>query len=202
MNIITDIEHQKARAATYKLLSEGYYPPDPDLSARIRNSGESVPELCSAILKDFPGPEGVEALSVDYARLFVGPFMLLAPPYGSVYLESDGRIMGKSTADARNRYRAEGLDVALKEVPDHIAIELEYMHFLVCQATAALAEDNAALHAECTEKQQNFLKDHLGAWVADFAEKVAQHANTDFYKSLAAATESAVSKDLSELSQP
>ena len=43
-----------------------------------------------------------EQMVVDYAALFVGPFELPAPPYGSVYLERSQRVMGDSTMKVMN----------------------------------------------------------------------------------------------------
>ena len=37
--------------------------------------------------KEIENDQNFEALKVDFARLFVGPYKLLAAPYGSVYLE-------------------------------------------------------------------------------------------------------------------
>jgi len=35
----------------------------------------------------------LEDLMVDYAKLFIGPFDLLAPPYGSIYLDGQWLLM-------------------------------------------------------------------------------------------------------------
>ncbi|MFN2356106.1 MAG: molecular chaperone, partial [Desulfopila sp.] len=69
-------------------------------------------------------------LLVEYARLFVGPFELLAPPYGSVYLETGRRLMGDSTIAVQHMYTNAGLTLDVQEAPDHIALELEFMHYL------------------------------------------------------------------------
>ena len=65
----------------------------------------------------------LEALTIDFARLFVGPYKLLAAPYGSVYLDSGRTTMGDSTLDVKSRYCEAGLNAAtnFKEAPDHIA---------------------------------------------------------------------------------
>ncbi|UTW70898.1 molecular chaperone TorD family protein [Anaerobacillus sp. HL2] len=39
----------------------------------------------------------VTKLKVDFAKLFVGPFDVLAPPYSSVYLNEGRAVYGEST---------------------------------------------------------------------------------------------------------
>ena len=70
-----------------------------------------------------------EELSVEYATLFVGPYELKAPPYGSVYLDEGRRVMGDSTIEVIRMYQEAGLtlDENFKELPDHIAVELEFI---------------------------------------------------------------------------
>ena len=88
----------RSRALLYKILSECFYPPE------------------------------AESLKSDFSRLFIGPFKLLAPPYGSIYLDGNSCLMGASTMEVRQLYRNEGLNPVIKEAPDHIAIELEFMY--------------------------------------------------------------------------
>ena len=45
-------------------------------------------------LDDFFRASGVETLMLDYSRLFLGPFSILAKPYGSVYLDGEKIVMG------------------------------------------------------------------------------------------------------------
>ena len=99
------------RADLYKILSECYYLPDNVLMQKIVDVAQTNPffaELCNCISSNIE----LESLKIDYAQLFVGPFNLLAPPYGSFYLE-DSRIMGDSTIDVRNWYEKEGLDIVI-----------------------------------------------------------------------------------------
>ncbi len=81
-----------------------------------------------------------QELAVEYARLFVGPFELQAPPYGSVYLDEGRRIMGDSTIAVRKMYRDSELNISndFKEPPDHISAELEFMYYLSFKELEAL----------------------------------------------------------------
>ena len=188
------------RADSYKLLSECYYLPDENLTRILNRLAESSGGLSSELAGNIPDMDEIESLKVDYSKLFVGPYELLAPPYGSVYLE-DGRLMGDSTMDVRNRYSEEGLEITLKEVPDHIAIELEFMYFLISREIEAINSSDSEEATRYLEKQRAFLEIHLGAWVSALAEKVEKHSDTEFYRSLSHATESFVRKDLEDLGE-
>ncbi len=186
------------RANSYKLLLESYYLPDENLIKMLSHLAESSSGLYSEFAGNIPGMDEIESLKVDYSKLFVGPYKLLAPPYGSVYLEN-GKLMGDSTMDVRKWYSAEGLNITLREVPDHIALELEFMYFLISKEIEAINNSDSEKAIYYLEKQGSFLETHLGAWVSAFAESVRSHAKTEFYRDLSHATESFVRQDLKDL---
>ncbi len=76
---------------------------------------------------------------------FLFLFCMLAPPYGSVYLERERTVMGESTLDVVRRYRQEGLDISadFHDAPDHITAELEFVHFLIFKALEAASDSTA-----------------------------------------------------------
>ncbi len=99
------------RRDAYKLLADCYYPPDEELIEILRSLDKSKGNLFSGIAESASLTSDIEALRIDYSRLFIGPYRLLAPPYGSVYLENTRRVMGISTLDVRNKYADEGLRI-------------------------------------------------------------------------------------------
>ena len=188
-------ESVRARAGFYKLLAEYYYPPTQVfLQAQRGNANEygtaSIPEL----IPD-QRVEMIELLK-DYTALFVGPFEVLAPPYGSVYLENEkNQLYGDSTLDVKRRYEEDGLSVVLKEPPDHIAIELEYAHLLALRE-ADLVEENKWIEAAvCRKRRIDFLHVHLAVWVPLFAQRIADKAETEFYRQLASITDSYIQQE-------
>ena len=180
---------ENTRAYSYKLLSECYYAPSEKL-IRMLNSLEEFPEgdVASGLFKNVPNIDALESLNVEYSRLFLGPFKVLVPPYGSVYLENGRQTMGESTMDARNWYREEKLTMLLKDVPDHIAVELEFMYFLIFKQIEAINDDKPKVADDYLRKEADFLKSHLGAWVGEFADKVIEESSVYFYKELARLT--------------
>jgi TorA maturation chaperone TorD len=194
------------RAAVYKLFAECYYPPGEDTSEHLMELHRGLRILCSPAAEAagrmqaaWQAGESFEDLSIDHARLFVGPFALLAPPYGSVYLDGERRLMGDSTLAAGECYNEAGLEVSadFNGTPDHIAVELEFMHFLVVKELEALARGNLDRAQNFSQKQRGFLERHLAAWVPDFSRSVEEQAQTGFYQSLAVATRLFIESDFS-----
>jgi DMSO reductase family type II enzyme chaperone len=200
------LHYEGNRGDSYKLLAACYYLPKEDIIATLAELEEALNTVCAegaAHVATIQEELEIEQLRVDYSRLFVGPFKLLAPPYGSVYLEGERRVIGDSTIEARNRYTEVGLNVSsdLKEAPDHIAIELEFMYFLIFKQIESIERSDFESAMGSLRKQQSFLEDHLGAWVPEFADNVEENADTDFYKNLARVTRVFVQKDLQDISE-
>ena len=194
------LSREEYRGNSYKLLSECYYPPDEKLIEILNGIEKSRGGLYSEITRNIPELSDIESLIIDHSKLFLGPYELLAPPYGSVYLENTRRIMGNSTIDVMNRYREEGLDIGIKEVPDHIAIELEFMYLLIFKQGEAIRNSDSGNAVSYLRKQKAFLESHLGIWVSEFANNVEANGQTEFYKNLARSTKLFVIEDLKSLS--
>ena len=198
------VQHESIRAEIYKLLAECYYPPEEALSGKIMSLDEKLGLICPRARQDIDWSEveliksnNIEGVMVEYARLFAGPYTLQAPPYGSVYLETERRIMGDSTMDVVNRYREAGLTMSedFKEAPDHIAVELEFMHFLISRTIEFFTQNEPGAVRAYFHQQQSFLEYHLCAWITEFAKNIVQHAQFTFYQCLAKATKTFLDDD-------
>lgn len=129
---------------------------------------EDLREAATAISRTFNLPVNKETdwreVEYDFNRLFVGPAAVPAPPYASAYAE-DTLLMGKSTLEVRDAYRAIGLEVPeMNSTPDdHLAFELD--------AVAALC--GAEVRNETGEQVQTWLvSQHMSGWVPRFASAV------------------------------
>lgn len=200
---------EEARAESFRLLSGCYHLPEANigealdaLEFEVRRAGASshVTRYVREMKVEYKREGHLDALKVDYAKLFVGPYSLLAPPYGSVYLEGERKVMGESTLAVREIYRSFGLDTSenFPETPDHIAAELEFMYFLVTKEIEAMVSGDVEAALEYLDQQQKFLEAHLGAWVADFATCVEENAETAFFRNLARATRTFVHEQAEE----
>ncbi len=197
-----------ARQDTYKAFAECFHMPDKDLLIRLNSMEKHLGALGSEafthvvlIRNELHDLGDLVRLQVDFARLFVGPYSLLAPPYGSIYLEGDRKIMENSTVDVRERYREAGLDISenFKDAPDHIVAELEFMYFLIFKEIEAIRSDTPEAAYEQLGRQKSFLQNHLGLWAAEFVRNVKLNAETGFYRNLASAMRIFIAEDLEDI---
>ncbi len=190
------ILHEQIRGDCYRLLSACFYSPQKKLFVQenlLENLTTSLEKVCpeaapfSLKMKDSLTKYSDEDLSVEYAKLFVGPFELKAPPYGSVYLDKEKRVMGDSTMEVIKAYQKQGLSIddEFKELPDHISAELEFMYYLVHREVEALKEGDKKRALKWIEPQEAFLSTFLKPWVPHFCEKIKEGTDNQFYKSLA-----------------
>lgn len=186
------------RLASYRLLADCYYTPDENLLEKLRCAGQWDGGEFSSLVRLVETEEELTALAVDAAKLFVGPFELLAPPYGSVYLEKSRIVMGESTFDVEKIYVSEGLKLELKEAPDHIAVEIEFLSYLNYLQVEALKANNPETADGYRTKQLYFLNEHVSRWVFDFVEKVERFSQTEFYKRVAFLTAKHIKGDLED----
>lgn len=176
-------------ANTYKLLSLLYTPPTDGLEEILTRLEQALidlkPELISVVtdMKNQTHKSGLEALSIDFAKLFIGPFDLFAPPYGSVYLDDQRRVMGDSTIRVLQLYRQAGLNLSeeFREPPDHIVTELEFLYYLI-------AKYIETSDLQWLLKKEEFLHHYLSQWINKFAKRIQDNAHTTFYKNLAELT--------------
>ena len=187
---------ERRRANAYELLAACYHEPDDELLRRVSDAAAAAGDanslegaLSSAADVD------LETLRLDHTRLFVGPFEVPAPPYESVYVDNEERVMTESTVAVEEAYRREGLDVGLDEPADHVAAELEFVYVLVVAEIEALENGEFEAAAEYLQRQYDFLVEHLGRWVSELADDVREHADTEFYRSLADETQEFVESD-------
>ena len=208
MRLEAFIQYEEARGKVFSLLSECYRLPSKeitnvlkDLEAGMGGLWDSASQYISKMREESKRKDHFEELRADYAKLFLGPFTLLIPPYGSVYLDGERKIMGDSTVEVRSVYRRAGVDISneFHDAPDHIAAELEFMYFLIFKEVEALSESDVGRAVDFLNQQKAFMTDHLCAWVPEFTEKVEEVAETEFYKNLARATRAFLKENLDAL---
>ena len=196
---------ERERADCYRLLSACFYPP-----GELQGNDGFFSDLAGLVERLCPGAAGflmemheafgrcdAEELAVDYAKLFVGPFELKAPPYGSVYLDGERRVMGDSTLRVISMYQGAGLsiDEGFREVPDHIAAELECMHYLASKAAEELEGSAPGNEFTFVSTQKRFMDELLGPWVPAFCELIKRESSSAFYRVLAGSLEAFIRCD-------
>jgi TorA maturation chaperone TorD len=196
MNTTTLAVHSKIRENCFRLLSACFYEPEKDFFIKNNLLGNLTEHLESACPEAVPFSSDMEKsiysyteedLRIEYAKLFVGPFELLAPPYGSVYLDDGNRVMGDSTMQVIEIYKNEGLskDDDFKDLPDHIAVEMEFMSYLMYKEREALHKSDLDAAREYVNKQKVFLHNIIQPWVPPFCNKIREGTENRYYQSLA-----------------
>ena len=142
-----------------------------------------------------PESELLEDLAVEYTRLFLGPGKHISPHESIHHQRNDGqwgKLWGASTAEVKKLIESTGLTYSedFKGLPDHIAVELEFMQQLTFREEQAWMDADVDAAVSCQQAEKNFIEEHLIRWIPDFCEKVIQQAELPFYRSLAALTHS------------
>lgn len=120
----------------------------------------------------------------EYDRLFSHRTNILCPIYEAEYDKHRAVGQGATLADIAGFYRAFGLELAVPERLDHLALELEFMSVLTYKEALALQNDLSERVELCRDAQQKFLEAHLGRWVEIFAQQIVRHSRSDVYSLL------------------
>ena len=181
-------EEASGRGKVYGVLALAFYPP----GANSEHVWKDMTRLLEAL---HPGEVthgkevtfsalGFRNLEHEYNRLFVGPGHVACPPYESVYLGDGhggekGLVLGPSSVDVRTAYREAGLglDKGFTDLPDHIAVELEFMKYLCDRESDESVKGEPAWGS----RQAKFIRSHLGRWTPPFADSVTKNTTSPFY---------------------
>ena len=190
-----ELERGIARENLCRLLAACYYQPGPEFAEEKVFDSMLVaakgihPELadCAKGLGEDFAAEGHEKLLLDYARLFLGPNHIVAKPYGSIWLECGNTVMGESTMAVLKLYEEGGFDMSaeFREVPDHVAAELEFLYLLIFRENEAHRNNDAESVRAKAALRKRFLEMHLGRWIGPFTAAVIAGAQSSYYRRLA-----------------
>ena len=109
----------------------------------------------------------IEALTVEYCRLFIGPRGHM-PPVESVAL-GEGRFWGPATEAVSEFYRNAGFvrDSDASVLPDHISMQLDFLATLEEQGRKEPAKD--------------FAQEHVLRWLPVLVKHIADNTALPFY---------------------
>jgi DMSO reductase family type II enzyme chaperone len=139
------------------------------------------------------GPPTVspDDFQAEYNRLFeVGT--MGGPPcplFGGLYDRDRMRVMEELV----RFYNYFGLGLAQRQLPDHITVELEFMHYLTYKE--AEAHQNGADQGSYQRAEKDFVERHLGKWVPVLHQKLAGCQPLPFFADLVAWTEDFLGRD-------
>ena len=192
------IEQWAARASVFKYLSLGFSPPGPipypELFTRLREACGCLPERHREVLAPLVEMEIQEGPDEgEYWRLF-GPGGVVSP-YETEYDPLVAARKGHELADLMGFYTAFGfklrepatssVEAAQRELPDHLAVELEFLSLLLLKLLYARREGMREAEEVTHTAMTAFLRDHLGGWVEPFAERVEKAPVSSAFRALA-----------------
>lgn len=107
----------------------------------------------------------------------------IQPPYESLYLgQSENATIG-----SLNRFYADAgftLVDDVKDAPDQLGVEIAFAKAVLERELEAIAHGDAEKAAELEALHHRFLGQHLGRWAADYGAKMADAAQTGFYRGI------------------
>jgi DMSO reductase family type II enzyme chaperone len=214
--VAPDVRISVARAVIYRVLARCFSYPDVGLldlfeGARAEEISESLRclglsgEGIASVTEWLAGCGSREAalmeLEKEFIRLFARPYPeTLVQPYSSVYLDEQRRVWGVSTGEAARLYEAAGLGMSkdFHDLPDHIAVELEFASYLVGEQQKGATDNNSAVrHLAATEKR--FLVEHLFRWAPAFFSRVSEQSRVAFYQAIGGLAQQFVEWDAEHL---
>jgi DMSO reductase family type II enzyme chaperone len=174
-----------ARSAGYRLLSQAFAYPTPDAVRRLRE--EDLPfalaltphleadlaESVTALSKALHGLR-TSQLERAYAECLSHVHSPDCPPYETDFTAGDVFRQTQELADLAGFYRAFGMEGSdgERERPDHVSVELEFMHLLTYKEAWALAQGDQGGAEICREAEADFLTDHVLKWLPEFARRL------------------------------
>lgn len=170
------VETALRRAQVYSFLAGAFLYPDDNWTEDIPHVSRILDNLDFVQAKLDVQPVRLDELRAAHRSAFgVTGSLCYETEYG---LPHEFR-QSQELADITGFYRAFGFKIGnkVRERPDHLAVELEFVHVLAAKEAFAVAR-NLNAHVEvCIDAQRKFLQDHLGQWIGLFAQSVSLNTN-------------------------
>ncbi len=149
----------------------------------------------SAMLQNLASNYDPQACEQEFMALFKVPGGRYVAPYESVFRDIHeiegqrvgGLLLGQSAVDVQKWYRLAALEFKddCKELPDHIALELEYLAHLCGKACEFTAAGDEAHLRRALEMQRDFLAAHICSWIGALRDRIVEKTRSAFYRTVA-----------------
>ena len=194
-----------ARSRLYRLLADGFLYPDQDFFAALQAGQfrDEVIATCEPLGYDLaPAFDGLVAsgpyldFQSHYLRLFeVGLGVPPCPLYSGIYRGGRKAVMEELV----RFYNYFGLSTehGAGELPDHLATELEFLHFLAFKELAAVhrgQDPSSYRHA-----QHDFIERQLVSWLPELGARLGRLDPPPFYAALTMLTSAFARADYAHL---
>lgn len=209
-----------ARPTMYALLAGAFTaPPSAETFAAWRDL--AAQPVAATLLGDAAVPLGriaqvtvlncetEHATRQEFMNLFKVPGGQYVAPYESAYRDTreiegqqvSGLLMGPSAIDVQKWYRLAALEIApsVRELPDHIALELGYLAHLGRKESEFAASGDSSRHTRAREMQRDFLAAHVASWIGTLRDKLYEKSENDYFRAVADLAADFVRRDLADL---
>ncbi len=180
------------RSHLYQVLSLAFAFPDEDFHIAVCDGTflSALNEVCRGLPYDLSdatvaelatGGASATEFESEYIRLFdVGPAGPPCPLYGGAY----GGDRMKTMEEATRFYHFFQLRLSpdLRELPDHITTELEFLHYLTFREAEAV--ENGVDASPLLRAERDFLARHLCRWVPRLDARLAKQDTLPFFPAL------------------
>lgn len=177
------------RSQVYRCLYQLFLYPENDIRSIARDldeledfmeiNGFSLKERTKELVAAIENND-VEGLQIEYSRLF--DYKPLCFPQESAHRKDfRGNLILKQLVSL---YKESGLDCSDKNAPDHISIELEFMHFLVFNEESR-SDEKIEEKSMFLKYQNEFFQNHLVKWVPNFCQCIIENSESPFFCCLA-----------------
>ncbi len=199
-----------ARSAAYRLLSQATAYPTDEVVAALSDEDMSRAQAAAEVLGD-TFSERLEAFERElkstspeeirrqHQRIFTHILSLDCPPCETVYTAKEIFDETAQLSDIAGFFRAFGLDLAERERPDHITVELEFMQVVTAKEAFAHLHHGPEKARLCRVVQRKFMGDHLGRWGQQFAQQLERQAPAGYFQALAGLIDVFIETDVSYL---
>ncbi len=164
-------------------------------------------QACAAQARDTADIE--EEARREFMNLFKVPGGQYIAPYESVFRDTrdiggrkvQGLLMGQSAIDVQKWYQLAAIEISkeYKDLPDHIALELNYLAHLCGKEQQFVAAGDDSKLTRSWEMERDFLKTHIVSWIDAFRDKVHEKSRHIYYRTVADLTVTFTGRDLATL---
>jgi putative dimethyl sulfoxide reductase chaperone len=150
-----------------------------------KNGNGELSETFSHLQKALQNAD-IGTLTKGYRDTFGGATVAMdCPPYEMYFSGSHIWQQTQDLADISGFYKAYGIEMAEGEISsrwDHVAVELEFLHFLTYKLAYAIENHGEEEQESCLEAKKKFLNAHIGRWIQAFSRAVWKKSPEKFYR--------------------
>jgi len=182
-----------------------------NLAGMAETDGSPCDDELSAMLQNLTSNYDPQACEQEFMALFKVPGGRYVAPYESVFRDTHeiggqrvgGLLLGQSAIDVQKWYRLAALEFKddCKELPDHIALELEYLAHLCSKEHEFTAAGDESHMRRAQEMQRDFLAAHICSWIGALRDRIVEKAKGSFYRTVADMAVAVTTRHLAALEQ-